>query len=115
MKYIIVLSLILFASNAMELKTRLKKPASKPDWCTLCYKVDLNQCDEKDISTKNCGHRFCKKCLDYYQSRGPKTCPFCGAYEDRCDMWCDITLGIGVCMGLCCTIINHMFKPLYNE
>ena len=116
MKHIILLSLTLFTTiSPMEFKNRLKTTTYRADWCTLCYKVDLNQCDERDIYTRKCGHRFCKKCLACYQSRSPKTCPICGSYENRCDMWCDIMFCVCVSSALCGTAFTYLCKPSHSD
>mgnify|MGYP000182767596 CR=1 FL=1 len=42
--------------------------------CTICMKEDLNK---DEIYYTNCGHEFCKPCLDDWFKRGNQSCPLC--------------------------------------
>ena len=42
--------------------------------CTICMKEDLNK---DEIYYTNCGHEFCKQCLDDWFKRGNQSCPLC--------------------------------------
>ena len=42
--------------------------------CTVCMKEDLNK---DEIYFTNCGHEFCKPCLDDWFERGNQSCPLC--------------------------------------
>jgi len=42
--------------------------------CTICMKEDLNK---NEIYYTNCGHEFCKPCLDDWFKRGNQSCPLC--------------------------------------
>ena len=42
--------------------------------CTICMKEDLNK---GEIYYTNCGHEFCKPCLDDWFKRGNQSCPLC--------------------------------------
>ena len=42
--------------------------------CTICMKEDLNK---DEIYYTNCGHEFCKPCLDDWFERGNQSCPLC--------------------------------------
>ena len=42
--------------------------------CTICMKEDLNK---DEIYHTNCGHEFCKQCLDDWFKRGNQSCPLC--------------------------------------
>ena len=42
--------------------------------CSICIKEDFSN---DDIYTTNCGHEFCKSCLDDWFQRGNVTCPLC--------------------------------------
>ena len=47
--------------------------------CTICMKEDLIN---EDIYNTNCGHEFCKTCLDDWFQRGNNSCPLCRSKID---------------------------------
>lgn len=47
--------------------------------CTICMKEDLI---DEDIYHTNCGHEFCRPCLDDWFQRGNNSCPLCRSKID---------------------------------
>ena len=42
--------------------------------CAICLKTDII---EEEICINNCGHNFCKPCIDTWFNRGNNSCPIC--------------------------------------
>ena len=42
--------------------------------CAICLKTDII---EEEICINNCGHNFCKPCIDTWFNRGHNSCPIC--------------------------------------
>ena len=42
--------------------------------CSICLEENI---EDKDISTTNCSHSFCNKCLEDWLNKGKYSCPLC--------------------------------------
>ena len=68
------------------------------DICTICL---ISPIPPLNVCTTNCGHRYCKTCLETWQNRMKRDCPICRKdinyymYNGRLKLFLPFATGLG--------------------